>query len=78
MNEVKKSYDDYMNPKVSEDKETASDLVARIQYICEHNQLEFNDWNKLDKMKRQIIKQKFVVSGKVLNSMRKTVLKYER
>ena len=78
MNEERKSFNDYMNPKVSEDKETASDLVARIEYICKHTQLEFRDWNKLDKMKNQIMKQKFNIPRKVLRSMQNTVNQYER
>ena len=78
MNEVRKSYNDYMNPKVSEEKETASDLVARIEIICKQPELDFNVWDKLDKMRTQIIKQKFNVPRKVLRSMQNTVKQYER
>ena len=69
MNEQKKSYNDYMNPNVSEQKQNAADLAAQISYFIHHNTIKPDEWILLDKMLKQLNKQKFNLSRKVLRSM---------
>lgn len=69
MNEQKKMYDDYMHPNVSEQKQGVSDLAAQINYFMNHNTLKPGDWVLLDKLLKQLNKQKLNVSRKVLRSI---------
>lgn len=69
MNEQKKSYNDYMNPNISEQKQNATDLAAQISYFIHHTTVKADEWILLDRMLKQLNKQKFNLSRKVLRSM---------
>ena len=69
MNEQKKMYDDFINPNISEQKQSATDLAAQISYFMSHTTLKAGDWVFLDRMLKQLNKQKFNLSRKVLRSM---------
>ncbi len=69
MNEQKKMYDDFMHPNISEQKQSTADLAAQISYFIDHNTLKACDWIFLDKTLKQLNKQKFNLSRKVLRSI---------
>ena len=82
MNEERKSYNDYMNPKMSEQKQDANDLIMQIGVMLTSKKIDPADWIVLDKISTQIRKQNFNLSNKVLRSMQNKFQmiqkKYER
>ena len=69
MNEQKKSYNDYKNPNISEQKQNSTDLAAQVISFVGHTKLNIDDWEVLTRIIKQLNKPEFNASRKVLRSM---------
>ena len=69
MNEARKNRYNHFNLSVSEQKETAEDLLAQIDSFMHKQQLKSGDWILLDKLIRQLNGAKSNLPRKVLRSI---------
>lgn len=69
MNEAKKSYNDFMNKTVSEQKSDALDLSMRIGCLMRTVELNAHDFVLLEKMLKQLNQNRANLPRKVLRSM---------
>ena len=69
MNEQRKNKYVYLNPSVSEQKETAEDLLTQINLFIHKHQLKPGDWTLLFKLIKQLNGGKSNLPRKVLRSI---------
>lgn len=81
MNEERKAFYNYMNPKMSEPKLSTDSLMLQIGILVANKQIQSDDWIILNKMREQI-KNQNNFPDKILRSMQKKIQtiqnKYER
>jgi len=78
MNEQKKSYNDYMNPNVSKQKQNVTDLASQISLLLTGHNLSKEERNTLIKMLTLVNKQKYTLSKKVTRSIQNQLYTIQR
>ena len=71
MNEQKRSFEEYKNPEVSEQKLDATDLSLQMTSFLRSVKVSPSDWILVDKLIKQINKPKYNVSRKVFRSVQR-------
>jgi len=71
MNEQKRSFEEYKNPEVSEQKLDATDLSLQMTSFLRSVKVAPSDWILVDKLIKQINKPKYNVSRKVFRSVQR-------